>query len=115
MLKALFKDKDKFQDHDRIMADRGIVVQDLFASPNVQVNITTMIKGKKGKSQYVVVHRRIASKRIHTERILALQRHTKLLKKELPVEESNIGLKKYFHLFFHTQLETLRCLFLIKD
>lgn len=34
----LLKDKDNFQDHDSRMADRGIVIQDLFASRTVQVS-----------------------------------------------------------------------------
>lgn len=42
----LLKDKDKFQDHDSMMAGRGIMVQDLFASRNVQVNTPSMLKGK---------------------------------------------------------------------
>ncbi|XP_062585854.1 uncharacterized protein LOC134247520 [Saccostrea cucullata] len=81
----LLLEKDKFQDHDSIMADRGIMVQDLFASRNIQVNTPTMIKGKSQlEAQVVVKDRRIASKRIHVERIIGLAKTFKILKKELP-------------------------------
>ena len=60
---------------DSIMADRGIMVQDLFACKNVHVNTPTMLKGKHQlEPETVVKDRRIASKRIHVERVIKLSR-----------------------------------------
>ena len=57
-----------FQRGDSIMADRGIMVQDLFANKHVQVNTPSMLKGKPQLDAVTVVRdRRIASKRIHIE------------------------------------------------
>lgn len=36
----------KFDAGDSIMADRGILVQDLFANQNMSINILTLLKGK---------------------------------------------------------------------
>ena len=50
------------------MADRGIMVQDLFANKDVQLNTPSMLKGKPQLDAVTVVRdRRIASKRIHIE------------------------------------------------
>lgn len=96
----LLKDKDKFQDHDSIMADRGIMVQDLFASRNVQVNTPTMLKGKSQlEAQDVVKDRRIASKRIHIERIIGLAKTYKILKKELLQSKEILGSRIIFICF----------------
>ncbi|XP_033725364.1 uncharacterized protein LOC117315325 [Pecten maximus] len=66
----LLHDRSMFDSGDSIMADRGIMVQDLFASRDVKVNTPTMLKGKSQlDAEDVVRDRRIASKRIHVERI----------------------------------------------
>ena len=63
--------KGMFQKGDSIMADRGIIVQDLFANNDVQVNIPSFLKGKSQLDAQEVVHdRRVASKRIHIERVI---------------------------------------------
>ena len=55
-----------FTSGDSIMADRGIMVQDLFASKNVPVNTPHMLKGKSQPEPEQVVHDRlVAAKRIH--------------------------------------------------
>jgi hypothetical protein len=96
----LLHDKDKFQDHDSIMADRGIMVQDLFAPHNIQVNTPTMLKGKSQlEAQDVVKDRRIASKRIHVERIIGLAKTFKILKKELPQGKAILGSRIIFICF----------------
>jgi DDE superfamily endonuclease/Helix-turn-helix of DDE superfamily endonuclease len=67
-----------------IMADRGIMIQDLFAPHNVQVNTPHMLKGKHQLSETeLVFDRRIASKRIHIERVIGLSKTFKILQKEL--------------------------------
>jgi hypothetical protein len=57
-----------FERKDSIMADRGIMVQDLFAVQDVLVNTPTLLKGKSQlEPSEVVKDRRVASKRIHRE------------------------------------------------
>ena len=64
-------EQGKFEKGDAIMADRGIMVQDIFASKDVFVNTPTMLKGKSQlEAETVVRDRRISSKRIHVERII---------------------------------------------
>ncbi|XP_062614463.1 uncharacterized protein LOC134276200 isoform X1 [Saccostrea cucullata] len=78
-------DPEKFQSGNSIMADRGIMVQDLFAVQNVKVNTPTFLKGKSQLDPVEVIHdRRIASKRIHVERVIGLVKCFKILKYELP-------------------------------
>jgi hypothetical protein len=61
-------DKSLFCPGDSIMADRGIMVQDLFAAHDVAVNTQTTMRGKNQLPADVVVSdRRIASKRVHVE------------------------------------------------
>ena len=84
-MSVLVTDKSRFEKHDAIMADRGIMVQDLFASMDVQVNTPTTMKGKNQlNAETVVKDRRIASKRIHVERIIGYAKTFKILKRPLP-------------------------------
>ncbi|XP_061196051.1 uncharacterized protein LOC133204344 [Saccostrea echinata] len=78
----------KFDASDSIMADRGILVQDLFANQNVCVNTPTLLKGKSQLSpEDIVRDRRVASKRIHVERVIGLAKRFKILKHELPMSK----------------------------
>ncbi|XP_076073051.1 uncharacterized protein LOC143044775 [Mytilus galloprovincialis] len=73
-----------FDSGDSIMADRGIMVQDLFANQNVFVNTPTMLKGKSQlEPEEIIKDRRVASKRIHIERVIGLSKRFKILKYEL--------------------------------
>lgn len=66
------------------MADRGIMVQDFFANNDVYVNTPTMLKGKSQlELEEIVRDRRVASKRIHIERVIGLAKRFKILKSEL--------------------------------
>lgn len=77
--------KNFFHSGDSIMADRGIMVQDLFANFDVKVNTPTMLKGKHQLEPEEIVHdRRVASKRIHVERVIGLSKRYKILTKPLP-------------------------------
>lgn len=81
-----------FEKNDSIMADRGIMVQDLFATRDVMVNTPTMLKGKSQLEPSEIVHdRRVASKRIHIERIIGLSKKYKILKQELPHSKLPLG------------------------
>ncbi|XP_062575195.1 uncharacterized protein LOC134237110 [Saccostrea cucullata] len=80
--------QDKFDSGDSIMADRGILVQDLFANQNISVNTPTLLKGKSQLSpEDIVRDRRVASKRIHVERVIGLAKRFKILKHELPMSK----------------------------
>ena len=73
----------KFASGESIMADRGIMVQDLFASKNVQVNTPTTMRGRNQLPADVVVQDRIiASKRVHVERVIGLAKTFKILQHE---------------------------------
>jgi hypothetical protein len=84
--------KKLFEPKDSIMADRGIMVQDLFASKSVAVNTPTMLCGKSQlEPEAVVRDRRIASKRIHVERVIGFAKQFKILKSELPAARIKQG------------------------
>ena len=77
---------------DSIMADRGIMVQDLFAYRNVQVNTPTTMKGRnQHDAETVIRDRRIASKRIHVERAIGYAKTFKILHKCLKSERIRLG------------------------
>ena len=74
------------------MADRGIMVQDLFASQDVFVTTPTFLKGKSQLDPQEVVHdRRISSKRIHIERVIGLSKCFKILKRGIPGGKLQLG------------------------
>ena len=85
---VLCTDSTRFESKDSIMADRGIMVQDLMAPKNVFVNTPTMLKGK---SQFepatVVKDRRVASKRINIERVIGLAKTYTILKKDFSAQK----------------------------
>ena len=69
-----------FERGDEIMSDRGIMVQDLFASKDVKVNTPTKLRGKSQLSSADVIRdRRVASKRIHVERVIGLAKTFKII------------------------------------
>lgn len=81
-----------FEKGDSIMADRGIMVQDLMSSKDVKVNTPTMLKGKSQlEPEDVVKDRRVASKRIHVERVIGLAKTFKILKKDLSAHRLSLG------------------------
>lgn len=98
----LLDDPQMFDSGDSIMADRGFTVQDLFATKDVGINMPSFLKGKSQLSgQQVIKDRRIASKRIHVERIIGLAKTYKILKREIPVQRVPLGsyiLSVCFHL-----------------
>jgi hypothetical protein len=81
-----------FSAGDEIMADRGIMVQDLFASQDVKVNTPRTMKGKNQLEPEVVIEdRRIASKRVHVERVIGLAKTYKILAADLEHSKTPIG------------------------
>ncbi|CAG5055652.1 unnamed protein product [Parnassius apollo] len=69
---------------DSIMADRGFNVQDIFASRDITINIPMFLKGKTQlPGVRIIQDRKLASKRVHIERIIGLAKSYKILKSEL--------------------------------
>lgn len=65
---------------DSIMSDRGIMVQDLFSSQDVAVNTPTTMRGRNQlPSSILEKDRKIASKRIHAERVIGYAKTFKIL------------------------------------
>jgi hypothetical protein len=76
----LLNDEKKFCAGQAIMADRGFCVQDLFASKGVQINVPTSMRGKNQlPPETVIKDRRIASKRVHVERVIGFAKTYKIL------------------------------------
>ena len=79
---------DMFTSGDSIMADRGIMVQDLFAAKDVKVNTPHMLRGKSQlEPDEVIYDRRVASKRIHVERVIGLAKTFKILQNKMCVKK----------------------------
>lgn len=75
--------------HDSVMADKGFNVQDLFVANGVSVNIPTFFKKKNRlTSSQVLADRKIASKRVHIERVIGLMKTYKILTSPLPPSET---------------------------
>ena len=69
-----------------------VSVQDLFAAQNVQVNTPTTMKGvNQLPADIVVKDRRIASKRVHVERVIGLAKTYKILHNELDHSKTPLG------------------------
>lgn len=82
------------------MADRGIMTQDLFATQNVYVNTPSLLKGKSQLDpEEIVRDRRVASKRIHVERVIGLAKTFKILKYELPISKVPLASRIVFICF----------------
>ncbi|XP_074656695.1 uncharacterized protein LOC141909910 [Tubulanus polymorphus] len=77
---------------DSIMSDHGIIIQDLFDTFAVKVNTPHMLKGKSQLDpEDVVYDRRIASKRIHVERVIGLAKTYKILERPLGPYKTQMG------------------------
>ena len=85
---------------DSIMADRGLLVQDLFASKDVKVNTPTTMKGlTQLPADIVVKDRKIASKRVHVERIIGLAKTYKILAEKMDAKRVPFGERIIFVCF----------------
>ena len=96
----LLLNPSKFEPGQAIMADRGFCVQDLFANRNVQINVPTSMKGKNQlPAETVIKDRRIASKRVHIERIIGLAKTYKILSQPLHHSYLHLGSRILFVCF----------------
>ena len=77
----LFK---KCEPRDSIMADKGFIIEDLFAPHDVFVNIPSFRKGQTQLPGIIISRdRKLANKRVHVERVIGLAKTYKILKVEL--------------------------------
>ena len=77
---------------DEIMADKGFNVEDMFLPYQVSVNMPTFFKKKNRMSTATVMKdRKIASKRVHIERIIGLAKTYKILRDPLSNVESSLA------------------------
>ena len=79
---------DKVEPGDSIMSDKGFNVQDIFANKDVKINLPTRLTGKnKFTPETISSDRKIASKRVHIERIIGNAKCYKILKSPLSSKE----------------------------
>lgn len=77
---------------DSIMADKGFNVQDLFEESFVTINIPSFFTKKNRMSGGTVLKdRKIASKRVHVERIIGLAKTFKILREPMNNTESGLA------------------------
>ena len=77
---------------DSVMADKGFDVDDIFIPFNVSVNIPSFFKKQNRiSSETVVKDSKIASKRVHIERIIGLGKTFKILKNPLNTYETTLS------------------------
>lgn len=75
---------NKLEPGDSIMADRGYNIQDMFIGRDIILNIPTFLKGKSQVPGLKILEdRRLASQRVHIERLIGLTKTYKILKEEL--------------------------------
>ena len=78
--------------NDSIMADKGFNVQDLFEAHHVSINIPSFYRKKNRLSgQTLMKDRKIASKRVHVERIIGLGKTYKILSSPMNNTESALA------------------------
>lgn len=83
----------KCQKGDSIMADRGFNVDEICQAQKVLVNIPHSLKGKKLPGLTVLSDRKLASKRVHIERLIGLTKSYKILNYQT--------LSNHYHLHIH--------------
>ncbi len=82
----------RFERGDEILADRGILVQDLFATQDVKMNTPTTLKGGNQLAAATVVSDcRISSKRVHVERVRGLAKTYRILQYGLNHSKTPFG------------------------
>ncbi|KAK3108230.1 hypothetical protein FSP39_003597 [Pinctada imbricata] len=85
---------------DSLMADKGFTIQDLFATSDVAINIPTFFKKKNRMSGETVINdRKIASKRVHIERIIGLAKTYKILTEPMTSTETKLATEIIFICF----------------
>ena len=82
------------------MVDKGFDVQDIFAIKDITVNVLTFLKKGNQFSIAEMSHdRKIASKRVHVERVIGLAKTYKILREPLNDVEAILGERIIFSCF----------------
>lgn len=85
---------------DSIMCDKGFDVQDIFAPFDVKINMPTFMRKKNQlTNQEVVRDRKIASQRVHVERVIGLAKTYKILSSPMNEIETCLGSRIIFICF----------------
>lgn len=80
---------DKFVYNDEIMVDKGLNVQDIFMPYGVKVNMPAFFKkGNQISSATLSSNRKVASKRVHVERVIGMLKTYKILKEPMNQTET---------------------------
>lgn len=99
-----------FNKGDSIMADRGIMVQDLFASNDIFVNTPTMLRGKSQlEPEDVIKDRKVASQRVHVERVIGLGKTYKTLTKPMSCKKVPLSSRIIFICFMLVNFRPTIC------
>ena len=90
----------KLDPGDSLMTDKGFQVQDIFAPVDVTVNTPTFLKKRNQfTAKSLKRDRRIASKRVHVERLIGLAKTYKILSTPLNDIETALGSRILFRCF----------------
>ncbi|XP_013420404.1 uncharacterized protein LOC106180817 [Lingula anatina] len=90
----------KCQRGDSVMADKGFDIQDIYAPYGVLVNTPTFFRNKNQLSGTEILHdRKIASKRVHVERLIGLAKTYNIMKTPLNDTETALGTQIVFVCF----------------
>lgn len=89
------------------MADKGFNVQDMFIHKDVRINIPTFFKKKNRMTgETVMKDRKIASKRVHIERIIGLAKTYKILTEPMSCTETKLSSEITFICFMLCNFRT---------
>lgn len=96
----------KFNYNDEIMVDKGLNVQDIFVSHGVKVNMPAFFKkGNQIETTTLSSNRKVASKRVHIERVIGMLKTYKILTQ--PMNQTEILLSSDI-VFIVSQLVNFR-------
>ena len=74
--------KENFKKGDMVLADRGMMCQDLFSSFDVKLTTPHVLKGASQlPREHGVADRRVANKRVHVERVIGYAKRYSILTK----------------------------------
>jgi hypothetical protein len=91
---------NKLDPNDSIMTDKGFQVQDLFAPIDVSVNTPTFLRKRNQFTvRSITKDKKIASKRVHVERLIGLAKTYKILSTPLNNIETVLGSRIMFCCF----------------
>ena len=74
------------------MCDKGFNVQDIFATRDIHINMPTfMSKKNRFSNKEILEDRKIASLRVHVERVIGLAKTYKILTTPMTAVETKLG------------------------